>query len=378
MRTILYIIAAFLILVAIPAVSYVAYLKYAPKETSTETPMEQVMSREEVINGIANFLKRSQDSDGNFVARYKCEFGQCTPMTGSLDSPVGWSILGLLAGASTSGEPELEIAADKAMDRVLRLCENDHRICAVNFQAITSYYDMTRDPLYETAIQRAGDSIRENISNEPEDLVLRSDMRVYINLEKLYEYYQDPNDRNEIISAADLALKQWPAAFSEEPLYTQDGYPVGYIMPYVAGSIFLPAYRVSGDEQYLNAAREFFSNAAIEKNLMAFRWEGGLAALFNSMEGLVALSAMEEIPQEERDQYADAARIIMRQFIEFQYDLPKRPVLDGGHGLRTGRQSVDELLGINYKHVNINGWTAHLLAKESFADMNFTLLPYSE
>lgn len=344
---------------------------YQKSDTLNDDLVENVtVTGTSVASNVAKFIENAQKTDGGFVSRYQCEGSECIELANNVDvPPTGYSITGLLMGAILSNNPEMRSNSDIAIDNVLRKCENDLRVCERNFYALQTYYEITGDNKYKEAIINTGEYIMDTMeSNTTESLLYKN---TYKKLEYLYKLTDDEAYKETVLSTTNEWLSEWPSNVEGQVIYENSGYPVMYHMPITVNGLFLPAYRLSGDKKYLNAATNFFDQASIAENLNELWWEGGMIFMLNSVEGLMALDLV--ISEDIIGTYGSEARIIIGEIIGWQYDSPDRPLYNSDHGIRTGILDTEPLPGVNYKNVNLNGWFITALEESGFVNHTFEL-----
>ena len=346
-------------------------LKWTQTILSPPEQEQRTIGTADVVLHLARFVQTSLREDGMFIERYRCEGAECTEVPGIQTSPFGYAIRGLLSAADTTGDTSFIVSADKAVERILRLCKNDARVCERNFFALSDYWERTQDPRYLEAIRSASPLIVETARNAP--IETSAQTHALEKVEILYKLSGDEKFRTLLANVANKALEKWPDDIQGTVAYEANGYAIKPNMALYAGGIFVPAFRVTGDTRYLDKATEFYRAARIEEHLPEFSWEGGFAVVLQALEGLIALSGADTVPPLDRQSFAASARVITGRIVGWQFDAPERRLFDGGNNLVTGVLDANELPGTNYKSMNLNGWFLSLLSNEIFANESFTL-----
>lgn len=352
------------------ALFYYAYQLYTENNIAQqqEITVEEVTTQAESTSvQIASFINNSKIAEGEFPARMRCESNTCTPMVADNTTPSGYAIQALLIGARESDNDSLKTTADEVINRILRLCENDVTVCERNFYALQDYYEITDDEQYLSALIKSGNYIVNQIKSGEsiENLVQRN---TYEKLTYLYWITTDETYKELVISAAESAYAKWPNEIESTSLYSVDSYEVTYHTPFVVNGLFLPAYQLTNDNRYLVEVQNYLNKANIVANIDDLTWEGGLIFILNTVEAM--LSYNELVASEV---FLTDARNIMQEILWWQYDTPEQTIYNADYGVRTGVLSKNEIPGVNYKNINLNGRIAVILSNPSLSEDEFTL-----
>ncbi len=323
---------------------------------------------------LANFVAGAMDAEGKFLLSYRCEAQSCVPVPATDTTAFGYSLMGVIAGAYAGNDSELRRQADLARARALRLCGQDANSCLANFFAVEEYYERTGASSYKQALEKSGELLLKTNAGRLDAVMGALMFYPFKKMESLYEITADEKYLNTLTASADTALNNWPDKIEGAVLYeTAAGQKVNYNQLLTASTLFIPAYRATGDEKYLRAAADFFKQAELEEQALGLRHEGGMVLLLNSIEGLADLSKIDALGQTDRNAFKASAARIMKDLFGWQYDSSDRAIGDGTGGLLTGISNATEPAGVNYKNINLNGWFAHLLSDPALADIELVI-----
>jgi hypothetical protein len=314
------------LVIAMAALGY--FLTRPPKITGLEVALKT-----------ASFLDKNFPLNGDILGGYFCEkeLPECKPVKLSTTQPhVGQAIFSYFMLAEASGIQSYRQTADRALDWVLDACETNVKMCEWNFFPLVQYYEKTGQDKYLKGMLRSAEGF---LTMTNEDIVKNN---VGHKLASLYNATGDARFRNRLFEVADEELRTPPL----------EGFIDTFIDIQVAWSIYVPLYRVSGQQQYLKAAEEVFDNFNVAENLDQFNSPELIPDAVKAGDVLLSLAELSKNGKEYKKQAHDLVQEIMLRL----WDTPENLKFNGDYGF--GDSLADD--SHTYKPALLNGWLIKL------------------
>lgn len=316
-----------------------------------------VFFRESKITGLevafktSSFLDKTFRSDGSWVSGYSCDkslLDQCILSTAE-QTHTGQGILAYYFLAQAASNQAFKEKADSAINYVIERCNLDGRVCEWNYFPLAQYYQDTKDQKYLT----------RGLLIPAEAFLTRTDEGTVLGnlgmkLATLYGVTGDIRFRDRLLEVADLELKR---RLGDQPHYDTQ----------VVWSVYLPAYRITGDRKYLVAAEEFFDGLDLPNNLILLKNDA--TSVIKAIEVLLDLDGLSL----KKGIYKSQAKTVLQELLLQLWDTPKNTKFNGDYGFinnMTGNEKSD-------KPMLFNGWIMQLylkLGNETFKDPRAKLI----
>lgn len=326
--------SSFFLLIVLTLVIIVAVLGYIFR-----TPTTPTITGLEVALKTALFLDKTLQPDGSMLGGYECEQSapnKCSPIPLSADMPhTGQAIFGYFLLAEASGDPSYRAKADKSINFVLDRCETDVLMCEWNFFPLAKYYEITKEDKYLT---RGMLPPAEKLLAIPDyDAIIGN---VGHKLASLYTATKDERYKKRLVEIADAEL---PKPIENPNLAFQ-----------VIWSIYLPAYKITGDSKYFLASKEFFDNYNIERRTSSeeFKDVASIVYLIKAADGLLSLAELSE----NKETYRVKAHAILQTVLNKLWDTPESLKFNGDYGFIEDTITPDKAP----KSTLFNGWLIKL------------------
>ena len=292
------------------------------------------ISGSELASRTISYLDKSFSGDISFTnATYECNAAGCTfedagnPFGGSQDAPLyGYVIQAYDDYANATGDDVYQQRADSIMAIALAACQETASVCVSHFTPLASYYERTKNPIYLTAMERAGGVLLDETKTYRDLFNVEAGRK----LEVLYDVTGESAYRELLV---DLAQQSLGGANEQEHdiIYTtEEGFAVRQGDVQIVWTFYLPAYRVTGDDVYLEAAESFFDQGEVREHVSS---ESPLFPLSTSVKAIAALFDLSEVVERSKQAgYYRFAVAVLEDLVDSRMDNPENPKFnsDGG------------------------------------------------
>ena len=271
--------------------------------------------------------------------------------------------LGFLRYAEATGEQTYRDRSQAVVDDLLNRCEEDLDSCLANFTAFYEYYTDTGEDKYLDAMERAAPLLLRDETYTLQDRLIGD---FGTKLWMMYDVTDDEVYRDKLVGYANTGLlgiinNNTPVLYT-----TAAGYDVNRPGPAVARTLYIPAYRATGNESYLRAAQDFFSQAELHRHISDEEPYLNSSNALSAAEGLFELAEL--VPTASvAATYRQHARSIVEDLLQDRGDFEENIKYNGDGGFLSDHTNVDP----NEKRTVTNGWLLEMVLK--LPDANFTL-----
>lgn len=264
----------------------------------------------EIAEKAITFIDKTYQEDGSFISGFACDdsFEEKCKMVVDLPEHTGQGIGAYYGLAKATGNPVYKEKADKAINTVMEKCKTNLQFCELNYFPFYQYYKDTNDQKYLDA----------GMLPVAQGILLKSDQdtivtQAGIKLEWLYEITGEDKYKNKLLEVADNNIK----SLTESPNATD------YNMQLV-WSVFIPAYKATRDQKYLDFINDFVAKLDIEKNPDFFIQPYSMTKASNVL--LDLYDATGDV------QYKNRAHAIMQKVLTDLWDSPEHTLFTGDYG----------------------------------------------
>lgn len=311
-------------------------------KTTGQTKQITTLSGLEVAEKIAIFLKKAKRGDGSFYLRYRCSPTiQDICVVQMEEGPSGQITIAFLELFKKTQTLEYKLIADGAIAYQLAACQKDTKECERAMKAFGQYHTDTNDKRYKDAVLKAAQNV---LKEKPLGGHLANNDGG--KLEYLHKVTGEETYRNTLIGLADRFLSgEFQGQASDVDFFISD-------------YVYLPAYRVTNDTRYLEAAKAVFTKANLSSTVSQFSQTENSYALVVALDALVTLAQSDVA-------FADDAKAVGEFLLRTLWDNPQNKKFVADFGFVHYFEKRDP----NFKSTVNNAWLALSFAKmekESF------------
>lgn len=335
-----------------------------PILTPIPTSAPIFLSGLEIAQRTAKFLDSTIKPDDTFHLLYNChvESKDCALATNAEQVRNGQVILAYKDLFQETQDQSYKQKADKAMDSILKACQENDDYCIWNFFALYEYYKETNDQRYKSAMLKVADKGLEPGKPLISYLNLNAGNKIAI----LYDITGDKKYKEQLEKMAQDTLSGALDNATDNPVIlkmsTDSGeFPIRKKSLHIMWDFYLPAYKVSGNSVYLQPIKEFFDNVHTPTQVSILFQAVTNSDLDEIAELALALSedfTDGSIPTDDIEKYRLRARTILESLLVF-WDTPEHTLYTGDYGFLSSVLARN----VTIKETLINGWQMRLFLK---------------
>ena len=331
-----------LLLLGIAALTWLIF-----SATNKAAPSGETSLTLDTASRLAQFVDASLDeTTKTYDLFFRCSAIQKTCATvidPSRPPHMGYATMSLDHVGRAMNDDRLVNKAKKLIDQSVENCEKDARYCEWNFFPLHYYAKTTGDARYRASMLKVADTI---MGDRPMRELVGNNLPVKLWL--LYDVTKDETYRERLTELADEQLAVYPRdRQNDDIVYSYEGGDVrAYDIP-IIWSLYLPAYKATGDAKYLKPTTDFFDATRLEDNVDKF-WS--ISATGDLVKAIEALLDIAEADSARHDAYRAKAQTIVDILLKERWDTPENVLVNGDNGL---------LVSPTEKATNIQGWLIH-------------------